>query len=90
MTVEQELTTAGIAGAIGAGGGAIFAAAGGASIFLSGNGKAYPASIGIFAAGAAGVVLLYEEVKREAALENMPPVPTQPGTATAPPPSLNP
>jgi hypothetical protein len=76
MTVQQELTATAIAGAIGAGSGALFAA---------GAGKSYPASIAIGAFGVAGVVLLYEEIKREAALEgspNPPPIP--------PPPQQNP
>ena len=77
MTVQQELTTTAIAGVIGAGSGALFAA---------GAGKSYPASIAIGAFGVAGVVLLYEEIKREAALEsspNPPPIPP-------PPPNQNP
>jgi hypothetical protein len=63
MTLDQELTATAVAGAIGAGSGAIFA---------SSTGKSYPISIAIGAAGMAGVVLLYEEIKREAALESTP------------------
>jgi len=66
MTLNQELVAAGVAGVIGAGSGAIFAAA---------AHKSYPASMGIGAGGLAGAVLIYEEVKREAALENAPPPP---------------
>ena len=80
MTLQQELTATAIAGAIGAGSGALFAA---------GAGKSYPASIAIGAFGVAGVVLLYEEIKREAALEsspNPPPIPPPP----PPPPPQNP
>ena len=66
MTLDQELVAVGVAGAIGAGSGAIFAAA---------AHKSYPASMGIGAGGMAGAVLIYEEVKREAALENVPPPP---------------
>ncbi len=75
MTVQQELAAAAVAGVIGAGSGLVFAA--------SAN-QSYPASILIGAAGMAGVVLLYEEVKREAALENMPPVPTYPDSTPQP------
>ena len=73
MTVEQELTAGAVAGVIGGGSGAIFAAA---------SGKSYPISIAIGAAGVAGVVLLYEEIKREAALENSPPPPPIPPAST--------
>jgi len=66
MTLNQELVAAGVAGAIGAGSGAIFAAA---------AHKSYPASMGIGAGGMAGAVLIYEEIKREAALESQPPPP---------------
>ncbi len=73
MTVEQELTAGAVAGVIGGGSGALFAAA---------SGKSYPISIAIGAAGVAGVVLLYEEIKREAALENSPPPPPIPPAST--------
>jgi hypothetical protein len=66
LTVNQELTVAAVAGAIGAGAGAVFAAA---------THEAYPPAIGIGAGGFAGIVLLYEEITREAALQNMPPPP---------------
>ena len=67
MTLDQELAAGAVAGAIGAGSGAIFA--------YSAN-KSYPVSILIGAGGMAGAVLLYEEIKREAAEEsNPPPVP---------------
>ncbi len=72
MTVQQELTATAVAGVVGGGSGALFAAA---------SGKSYPASIAIGAFGVAGVVLLYEEIKREAALEsspNPPPIPPPP------------
>jgi hypothetical protein len=76
MTVEQELTTGAVAGMIGGGSGALFAAA---------SGKSYPISIAIGAAGVAGVVLLYEEIKREAALESSPaPPPIPPAAPSAP------
>src|SRR5579864_301793 len=61
MTLDQELTTAAVAGAIGAGSGAIFAYS---------ASKSYPVSILIGAAGMAGAILLYEEIKREAAQSN--------------------
>jgi hypothetical protein len=66
MTLNQELVAVGVAGAIGATSGAIFAAS---------AHKGYPASMGIGAGGMAGAVLIYEEVKREAALESQPPPP---------------
>ncbi len=76
MTVDQELTSAAVAGAVGAGAGAIFAA---------GAKKSYPVSILIGAGGLAGIVLLYEEIKREAAEQNnTPPVPSPPGSTTPP------
>ena len=76
MTLQQELTSAAVAGVIGAGSGAVFAAA---------ANQNYPASIFIGAAGMAGFVLLYEEIKREAALSNAPPVPPPPPDVTVPP-----
>jgi hypothetical protein len=66
MTLDQELAATAVAGAIGAGSGAIFAAS---------AHKGYPASIGIGAGGMAGFILIYEEVKREASLESAPPPP---------------
>jgi hypothetical protein len=66
MTLDQELVAVGVAGAIGAGSGAIFAAS---------AHKSYPASIGIGVGGMAGAIFIYEEVKREAALESQPPPP---------------
>jgi hypothetical protein len=76
MTLDQELTAGAVAGAIGAGSGAIFAA--------SAN-KSYPVSILIGAGGMAGAVLLYEEIKREAAEEsNPPPVPNPPASSSSP------
>jgi len=66
MTLDQELAATAVAGAIGAGSGAIFAAA---------AHKSYPASMGIGAGGMAGFILIYEEIKREAAEENAPPPP---------------
>ena len=66
MTLNQELAATAVAGAIGAGSGAVFAAA---------AHKSYPASMGIGAGGMAGFILIYEEIKREAALENAPPPP---------------
>jgi hypothetical protein len=63
MTVDQELKAAAVAAAIGAGSGAVFAYS---------ASKSYPVSMLIGAAGMAGVVLLYEEIKREAAMESMP------------------
>jgi hypothetical protein len=66
MTLDQELTATAVAGAIGAGSGAIFAAS---------AHKNYVASIGIGIGGMAGFILIYEEVKREAALESAPPPP---------------
>jgi uncharacterized membrane protein YfcA len=63
MTVDQELTTAAIGGVIGAASGAIFA---------NQANQSYPASIFIGAAGIAGIILLYEEVRREAAEESTP------------------
>jgi|HubBroStandDraft_1064217.scaffolds.fasta_scaffold202111_2 hypothetical protein len=66
MTLNQELVAVGVAGAVGATSGALFAAA---------AHKDYPASMGIGAGGMAGAVLIYEEVKREAALESQPPPP---------------
>lgn len=66
MTLNQELVAVSVAGAIGAGAGAVFA---------SSANQSYPASIGIGAGGMAGAVFLYEEIKREAAVENMPPPP---------------
>jgi hypothetical protein len=59
MTLDQELASAAVAGAIGAGSGAVFAYS---------ASKSYPVSIAIGAAGMAGIVLLYEEIKREAAM----------------------
>jgi hypothetical protein len=80
MTLDQELTAGAVAGAIGAGSGAIFAAA---------ASKSYPVSILIGAGGMAGFVLLYEEIKREAAeVSNTPPVPNPPNST--PPPAQNP
>jgi hypothetical protein len=61
MTLDQEFVATGVAGAVGAGLGAAFAAS---------SGKSYPVSILIGAGGIAGIVLIYEEIKREAALEN--------------------
>jgi len=63
MTLDQEFAAAAVAGAIGAGGGALVA--------HEGN-QTYPEAILIGAAGLAGVVLLYEEVKREAAMPSAP------------------
>jgi hypothetical protein len=78
MTLNQELTAGAVAGGVGAGVGAIFAA--------SAN-KSYPVSMLIGAAGMAGIILLYEEIKREAAEQsnpNPPPVPSSPPETTAP------
>jgi hypothetical protein len=66
MTLDQELTATAVAGAIGAGSGAIFAAS---------AHKGYPASIGIGVGGMAGFILIYEEIKREAAMESTPNAP---------------
>jgi ABC-type Fe3+-siderophore transport system permease subunit len=63
MTLDQELVSAGVAGAIGAGSGAVFAYS---------ASKSYPVSMLIGAAGMAGAILLYEEIKREAAQSNTP------------------
>ena len=67
MTLDQELASAGLMGAIGGAVGAAFAYE---------AKQSYPASILIGAAGLAGIVLLYEEVKREAAQENLPEPPS--------------
>jgi hypothetical protein len=75
MTLNQELVAVGVAGAIGATSGAIFAAS---------AHKGYPASIGIGAGGMAGAVFIYEEVKREAALESQPPPPPLDNGPTSP------
>ena len=75
MTLDQELTTAAVAGAIGAGSGALFAAA---------THKSYLASMGIGAGGMAGFILIYEELKREAALEGAPPPPPVDNGAPSP------
>ena len=75
MTLDQELAATAVAGAIGAGSGAIFAAA---------AHKSYPASIGIGAGGMAGFILIYEEIKREAAQENTPPPPIANGSPSSP------
>ena len=75
MTLDQELTTAAVAGVIGAGSGAIFAAS---------AHKSYPASIGIGVGGMAGFILIYEEIKREAALEGAPPPPPVDNGAPSP------
>ena len=75
MTIDQELTTAAVAGAIGAGSGALFAAA---------THKSYLASMGIGAGGMAGFILIYEELKREAALEGAPPPPPVDNGAPSP------
>src|ERR1700683_615689 len=72
MTLDQELASAAVAGVIGAGAGAVFAHQ---------DNQSYPASILIGAAGMAGIVLLYEEVKREAAQENLPGPPPTSGTS---------
>jgi len=66
ITVEHELTLAAI--------GAVAGAAGGA---LLGSQTSYsvPLSVFIGAAGVAGIILLYEEVQREAAEPNSPPSP---------------
>jgi hypothetical protein len=66
MTLNQELVAVGVAGAIGAASGAVFAAS---------AHKSYPASIGIGVGGMAGAVFLYEEIKREAAATSAPPPP---------------
>ena len=77
MTLDQELTAGAVAGAIGAGSGAIFAYS---------ASKSYPVSILIGAGGMAGFVLLYEEIKREAAEESNPsPPPPSPPASTTPP-----
>jgi len=74
MTLDQELTAGAVAGVIGAGAGAGFAYA---------AGKSYPASILIGAAGVAGGVLLYEEIRREAAEQSNPnPPPIGPDTTS--------
>lgn len=75
MTLDQELTSAAVAGAIGAGSGAIFAYS---------ASKSYPVSIAIGAAGMAGIILLYEEIKREAAMESTPNAAPQNFGSTAP------
>jgi hypothetical protein len=78
MTLNQELMAGAVAGGVGAGVGALFAA--------SAN-KSYPVSMLIGAAGMAGIILLYEEIKREAAEQsnpNPPPVPSSPPETTAP------
>ncbi len=66
ITVEHELTLAAIGAAAGAAGGAFFA---------SQTHYSVPLSIFIGAAGVAGIILLYEEVQREAADANSPPSP---------------
>ena len=76
MTLDQELTAAAVAGAIGAGSGAVFAYS---------ASKSYPVSIAIGAAGMAGFILLYEEIKREAAMESMPDAPPRDYDSTSPP-----
>jgi len=72
MTLDQELASAGLMGAIGGAVGGVFAYE---------AKQSYPASILIGAAGMAGIVLLYEEVKREAAQENLPPPPPTSGSS---------
>jgi hypothetical protein len=81
MTLNQELTATAVAGVIGAGSGAIFAAS---------AHKSYPASMGIGAGGMAGFILIYEEVKREASLENAPPPPPPVDTQSPSPSNQNP
>lgn len=81
MTLNQELAATAVAGAIGAGSGAIFAAA---------AHKSYPASMGIGAGGMAGFILIYEEVKREASLENAPPPPPPIDNGSTSPSNQNP
>jgi len=81
MTLNQELVAVGVAGVIGATSGAVFAAA---------AHKSYPASMGIGAGGMAGAVFLYEEVKREAAIESMPPPPPQVDSGPTSPSNQNP
>jgi len=72
ITLDQELASAAVAGVIGGAAGAVFA---------NQANQSYPASILIGAAGMAGVVLLYEEVKREAAQENLPEPPPTSGAS---------
>lgn len=80
MTLDQELTAVAVAGAVGAGSGAIFAYS---------ASKSYPVSILLGAAGMAGVVLIYEEIKREATMQSTPfIVPTTPDQSS--PPNQNP
>ncbi len=66
ITVEQELTVAGIGAVVGAAGGALIG---------SQTRYSLPLSIFIGAAGVAGLILLIEEVQREAAETNSPPSP---------------
>jgi hypothetical protein len=78
MTLNQELVAGAVAGGVGAGVGALFAAS---------ASKSYPVSMLIGAAGMAGIILLYEEIKREAAEQsnpNPPPVPSNPPETTTP------
>lgn len=63
MTLDQELASTAFAGAVGGSIGAVFAYE---------AKQSYPVSIALGAAGFAGIVLLYEEVKREAAEQNLP------------------
>lgn len=81
MTLNQELAATAVAGVIGAGSGAIFAAA---------AHKSYPASMGIGAGGMAGFILIYEEIKREAAEENAPPPPPPINSQSPSPSNQNP
>jgi hypothetical protein len=76
MTLDQELVATGVAGAIGAGSGAVFAYS---------ASKSYPVSMLIGAAGMAGAILLYEEIKREAALSNTPAEVPSDQNSTSPP-----
>ncbi len=66
ITVEHELTLAAIGAVAGAAGGAILG---------SQTRYSVPLSVFIGAAGVAGIILLYEEVQREAADANSPPSP---------------
>ena len=73
MTLDQELVSAGVAGAVGAGAGAVFG--------YSAN-KSIPVSMLIGFGGMAGFILIYEEIKREAAMANTPN--TAPSDSTSP------
>jgi hypothetical protein len=76
MTLDQELVSVGVAGAAGAGMGAVFAYS---------SGKSYPVSMLIGLGGMAGLIFLYEEIKREAAVTNTVNTPPSGNDTTSPP-----